>query len=101
MNDYTLALYQEIAAQKAGYEPSPMWGRITNEHEHERDRKHFEASMSGFHSHGSHIDRHIRQEVNKYVNKHSDIAPHIKLIPQKEPNPHSTNAPSNTIPKPT
>jgi hypothetical protein len=30
MNDYTFALVKEIAAQKAGYVPSPVWGRLVS-----------------------------------------------------------------------
>jgi hypothetical protein len=30
MNDYSFALFKEVAAQRAGYVPSPMWGRLVH-----------------------------------------------------------------------
>ena len=46
MNPYSHALVKEVAAQRAGFEPSPVWGRLTDSKKLKAPREHYEHIMN-------------------------------------------------------
>jgi hypothetical protein len=73
MNHYKHALYKEIAAQMAGYEPSHVWGRIANPHDKpsRESNKMFSIYMNSQHpTHmpGSPFLNMVKGSADKFIN---------------------------------
>ena len=46
MNDYTHAFVKELSAQKAGFEPSPMWGKLVHAGKLKAPEHHYKQIMN-------------------------------------------------------
>lgn len=73
MNHYSHALFKELAAQKLGYVPSPMWGRLIPNDVHPDDRQHMLNIMR------TDTPRH----VNKNTEAFDDLMSEAKEIKSK------------------
>lgn len=79
MNPYSHALVKEISAQRAGYEPSPVWGRLTHNKKLKAPQSHYEHIMNlkGPHARfpGPAMDdvMEIAKSVKQNVNPNSHI----------------------------
>lgn len=70
MNHYTHALVKEIAAQRLGFEPSPMWGRMVAKgdlQDHKREYKHVMNSVKPEHMLPSKALEHVMGEAKRVI----------------------------------
>jgi hypothetical protein len=79
MNHYKHALVKEVAAQRAGYEPSPVWGKITHNNNLIAPLNHYEAIMNS--DHPLEIPRSKAfEDVNARVNNYIKGLPKSGII---------------------
>lgn len=72
MNHYTHALIKEISAQKMGFEPSPMWGRLVapgDLQEHKREYRHIMNAQKPEHILPSKAVDHVKKLAKDIVNQ--------------------------------